>query len=67
MAKNVERVQERLSRVSQQGYIVGPDLDRHITAVIKNSRAVANFSSDEYKKAILKECDEVRRGLNVWK
>ena len=59
MAKNVEQVQETLSKVSQQGYTVGPDLDRHITAVVKNSRAVASVSSDEYKEAILKECDAV--------
>ena len=58
MAKNMEHLQERL--VADHQYSIGPDLDRHIDAVIQNSRAVASVSSDEYKNAILKDCEDVR-------
>ena len=60
MAGNLERLQEKLTGEDQKGYSIGPELDQHINAVIKNSRAVASISTDEYKKAIFKDCEEVK-------
>lgn len=41
-------------------YSIGPELDRHINTIIKNSRAVAHVSRDKFREKILRECDEVR-------
>ena len=41
-------------------YSIGPELDRHIDAIIENSKAVAHVSHDEYREMILRECGEVR-------
>lgn len=42
-------------------YSIGPELDRHIDAIIENSKAVAHVSQDEYREVILRECGEVGR------
>ena len=58
LAKNIVQVKKKL-RTSKR-YSIGPELDRHIDAIINNSKAVAHVSSPEYKDAILGGCGEVR-------
>lgn len=40
-------------------YFIGPDLDRHLDAILQNSMAVAHVSRDRYSETILQLCSEV--------
>ena len=40
-------------------YFIGPDLDRHLDAILQNSMAVADVSRDRYRETILQLCSEV--------
>lgn len=56
MARNIVEVKRKLG--TSKRYSIGPELDRHIDAIIENSKAVAHVSHDEYRETILKECGE---------
>ncbi len=62
MAGNIMEVQRKLTTDGR--YYIGPDLDRHLDAVIQNSMAVAHVSRDQYRDAIQKLCGEVR--VHAW-
>ena len=57
MAGNIREVQRKLTTESR--YYIGPDLDRHLDAIIQNSMAVAHVSRHQYREAIQKLCGEV--------
>ena len=57
MAGNIMEVQRKLTTSSR--YFIGPDLDKHLDAIIQNSMAVAHVSRDQYREAIQKLCGEV--------
>ena len=59
MAGNIMEVQRKLTTESR--YYIGPDLDRHLDAIIQNSMAVAHVSRPQYREAIQKLCGEVSR------
>lgn len=52
--------------MTDRRYYIGPDLDRHLDAVIQNSMAVAHVSRDQYRDAIQKLCGEVSLGSVYW-
>lgn len=58
LARNIVEVKRKLG--TSKRYSIGPELDRHIDAIIENSKAVAHVSHDEYREMILRECGEVR-------
>jgi hypothetical protein len=57
LARNIVAVKRKLG--ASKRYSIGPELDRHIDAIIENSKAVAHVSSDDYREQILRECGEV--------
>jgi len=58
MAGNIVEIQRKLTTNSR--YYIGPDLDRHLDAIIQNSMAVGHVSRDQYREAIQKLCGEVQ-------
>ena len=59
MATTIKTVKDKLG--TSKRYSIGPELDRHINAIIENSKAVAHVSGDEHKEMILRECGEVSK------
>ena len=45
-------------------YFIGPDLDRHLDAILQNSMAVAHVSRERYSETILQLCSEVYTHLS---
>lgn len=58
LARNIVEVKRKLG--TSKRYSIGPELDRHIDAIIENSTAVAHMSQDDYREMILRECGEVQ-------
>lgn len=63
MARTIETVKDKLG--TSKRYSIGPELDKHIDAIIENSKAVAHVSRDEYREMILRGCGEVKMRQNL--
>ena len=65
LARNIVQVKQKLN--TSKRYSIGPELDRHIDAIMENSKAVAHVSHNEYREMILRECGEVSKSQSSHK